>query len=78
MQERGLLKTVEGGSCGPVRVIGSPLQFTGAPFGEVPVDPPAQLGEHTHGVLRDLLHYDDARIDRLVQAGVVSAATGAN
>ena len=78
VQERGLLKTVVGGSCGPVRVIGSPLQFTGAPFGEVPVDPPGQLGEHTHGVLRDLLHYDDARIDRLVQAGVVSAATGTN
>ena len=72
VRERNLIKTVEGGACGPVQVIGTPLQFVGA-FNDVAITPPAQLGEHTRSVLRDLLRYDDLRIDGLIANGVISA-----
>ena len=72
VKERNLLKTIEGGACGTVRVVGSPLQFVGA-FKDIPLTPPARLGEHTRTVLHDLLRYDDEKIARLVQAGIVSA-----
>jgi crotonobetainyl-CoA:carnitine CoA-transferase CaiB-like acyl-CoA transferase len=32
------------------------------------------LGEHTHAVLAELLHYDAGRIAGLVQTGVIPAA----
>ena len=71
VRERKLLRTVEGGACGPVQVIGSPLHF-GAPFDNVPILPPSRLGENTREVLRDLLRLDEGRIDELIAGGVVS------
>ena len=44
-------------------------------------DPPREhrrapsLGEHTDAVLRDLLHYDDARIESLRSEGAFGAHT---
>jgi len=49
----------------PVQVLATPLWFDGAV--EHPVRPPPALGEHTRQVLGDLLGYDDAAIDRVMQ-----------
>ena len=74
VKERGLLKTIEGGACGPVRVVGSPLQFD-VNF-DTRLTPPSLLGGDTAQVLRELLNYDAGRIEALGKAGAISPGRG--
>jgi crotonobetainyl-CoA:carnitine CoA-transferase CaiB-like acyl-CoA transferase len=53
---------------GPWRLLGSPI-LTGAP--PVAIGPAPETGEHTDEILREVLGYDDARIDALKATGVV-------
>ncbi|MEP9359569.1 CoA transferase [Sphingomonas sp. KR3-1] len=53
------------------RVIPQPVQFTGVP--QAPDVPPHALGADSRNVLREV-GYDDAAIDALIAAGVVSAS----
>lgn len=69
--ERGMIRTVDDPVAGPVTIPGFPLAFDGdrpAADGPAPT-----LGQHNRTVLRDLLGYDDARIDTLESAGVLSS-----
>jgi crotonobetainyl-CoA:carnitine CoA-transferase CaiB-like acyl-CoA transferase len=66
---RGLRVTVRDPSGQPVDLVGSPFHITGANL-PLPTLPPA-LGKDTEAILRDLLGYDAAQIERLHQTGVV-------
>jgi formyl-CoA transferase len=48
---------------GAVRTLGTPIRAAGTP--PFRPQPPPALGEHTDGVLRDLLGYPAARIEDL-------------
>lgn len=49
---------------------GFPFRFSGQALAAGPLQAP-DLGEHNQSILRDYLHYDAARLDRLTQAGVL-------
>ena len=65
----GMIAEVEYGGTGPMRLVGSPVHLSDAPFG-IRIAPP-RLGEHGEAVLREL-GYDDAKIAALRDAGTVA------
>jgi 2-methylfumaryl-CoA isomerase len=70
-----LFEEVEHPGVGRYLMPGSPLWFTGlerAPVRRAPV-----LGEHTDGILADVLGLSSTEIGRLHDAGIVAGATGA-
>jgi len=69
MRDRGTIRPVEDAKLGEVMMPGMPLRFSGFAHNQ-PLDA-AHLGAHNRAVLRDLLHYDDARIAALFEAGVL-------
>jgi crotonobetainyl-CoA:carnitine CoA-transferase CaiB-like acyl-CoA transferase len=71
MRHRGMAASVPDASGRDVPTVGSPLTMTETPA-TLRTAPPA-LGEHTAQVLRDVLGYDAATIDRLQVDGVVAA-----
>lgn len=66
--ESGLLRTIER-EAGPVQVVGSPLRFAS---GALPTAEPPRLGQDSRSILREA-GLDDAAIERLIAAGVVTA-----
>jgi formyl-CoA transferase len=66
---RHMLVTVDDPVAGPRKYARSPLHLSAA--AEIPVEAAPQLGEHTLPILRDLLGYGQAEIDRLRAQGVV-------
>jgi CoA:oxalate CoA-transferase len=66
---RRMLVTVDDPVAGPRRYARTPLHLSSAP--EIPTAPAPQLGEHTRTVLRNLLGYEEAEIDRLRDKGVI-------
>jgi len=75
-RERGLLVEVDDGRGGTRPVVRAPYHFGGE---TCPIQRPApKRGQHNAEVLREVLHYDDARIRELERAGVlVASAPGA-
>lgn len=59
---RGLIRTLEHPTSGPIRVVGPPWNVDEA---VTPMRAPPLLGQHTDAVLRDWLGWDDDRIERL-------------
>ena len=57
---------------GPIRVVGSPVRFSGTPS-SVRSAPPA-LGEHTDAILREVLEMSDEEIERASEAGAFGRA----
>ena len=66
---RHMLVTVDDPVAGPRKYARSPVHLSAAP--EILTDPAPALGEHTCPILRDLLGYDEADIERLASEGVV-------
>jgi formyl-CoA transferase len=66
---RHMLVTVDDPVAGPRKYARTPLHLSSAP--EIPTEPAPRLGEHTRPVLRDLLGYEEARIERLRAQGVI-------
>ncbi|HSJ53292.1 MAG TPA: CoA transferase, partial [Anaerolineae bacterium] len=66
---RQMLVTVDDPVAGPRQYARSPLHLSAAP--EIPTEPAPQLGQHTGPILRDLLGYDQARVDALQEQGVI-------
>ncbi len=67
---RGMLQDVEQPGAGTMTICGPTLKFP-----EVPLHiggPAPALGEHTRGVLGDLLGYDGERLDQLEEKGIIS------
>lgn len=61
---RGLVQRYTHPTLGPIRYTPSPMQFSAW---QRPNEPAPMLGQHTREVLSDLLGYDNAEIERLVQ-----------
>jgi crotonobetainyl-CoA:carnitine CoA-transferase CaiB-like acyl-CoA transferase len=66
---RGMVVEAEHAAIGPMRVVGRPIKFPGAP--QRPVTPPPTFGQHTAEVLRDLLGYSETDIAALRETGVI-------
>ncbi len=71
---RGMLVTVDDPVAGPRAYARTPLHLSAAP--EIPTEPAPQLGQDTHSILRDLLGYDEARIQALHRQGVIDLWPG--
>jgi len=69
MRGRGTIRTIEDPKLGQVDMPGMPLRFADFPH-NAPLAC-AALGEHNRTVLADVLGYDGARIDALIDAGVL-------
>ena len=69
VKERGMVTTVEHPQAGPIKVLGSPLNFSDTPIREFTAAP--LLGADTDDVLHGL-GYDDAKITALREAGTVN------
>ncbi len=67
MQVRRLVSQIDAGERGMVPNIAAPMRFGATPLRD-PQAAPA-LGQDTHDVLRELLGWDDARIDQLLAGG---------
>ena len=66
---REMVVEMEHPHTGKYRVVGSPMKLS-----ETPVQyriPPPRLGEHTEEILRDILKYSQADIDRLKEEKVI-------
>ena len=73
--ERGLVKTADHPVAGPVKLVGSPLRFTGQ-YADAAMAPAPLLGEHTAEVLTDLLGYSEDRIAALLAAKAIRTVDG--
>ena len=71
---RGMVEIVQHPAAGPLRLLGRPVKFPGAP--QAPLQPPPMLGEHTAEILRRELGLSDARIEELRRLGVIDRVTG--
>lgn len=69
MESQDLLFSLEHPSADEVPGIGAPFKMFGTPVSD-PVAPPL-LGQHTDEVLRDVLGYEDEKIDSLRSAGAL-------
>jgi len=66
---RGMIAEVPHETIGALRLTGVPIKYS-----ETPASirlPPPRLGEHTDGILRDVLGYSQEQIEALRQAGAV-------
>ncbi len=70
VRSRGMIVDVEHPEGGSYEATGNPFKLSGA--GEERFTPPPTLGQHTAEVLRDVLGYDDERIDALYGDGSVA------
>jgi len=69
-QARNMVVEVEHGSCGPMKLVNTPVKFSGCDPG-VRLPPPT-LGQHTEEVLRELCGMDEEEVGRLKKEGVVA------
>ena len=65
---RGLVRSYDHATLGPVRYPASPMQYAGWAF---PNAPAPMLGQHTAAVLEQRLGYDRQAVDRLAARGIV-------
>ncbi|XP_058120295.1 succinate--hydroxymethylglutarate CoA-transferase [Anopheles coustani] len=65
----GLVKTLPHSTAGEVKLVGPPVVYSEA-RNEV-TSPPPQLGQHTNDVLRDLLGYEEEKINRLRKENII-------
>jgi crotonobetainyl-CoA:carnitine CoA-transferase CaiB-like acyl-CoA transferase len=66
---RGMIVETEHPTLGTVKTLASPVKVGNEP---VPATRAPHRGEHSDAVLRDLCGYDDARIEALRSAGVLT------
>lgn len=72
VKERGILGKAPHSKAGEVPNLRLPLMLAGTPLAAARGAP--VLGEHTHAVLADFLHYDSGRIAELEQQGAIRPA----
>jgi crotonobetainyl-CoA:carnitine CoA-transferase CaiB-like acyl-CoA transferase len=68
VRERGMIVEVEHPQLGVLREVASPIRTAGVTG---PTAPAPRLGQHTDEILRELLHYDAARIAALRRSGAL-------
>lgn len=68
LRESEMVVPVEHSQRGTFLTVGCPLRLSDSP---VVIQPPPLLGEHSGEVLKEVLSYDDRRIEGLKEAGVI-------
>jgi len=68
-KHRKVLTEIEHSKLGKIKLLNTPFKFSETPA-EVRASPPL-WGEHTREILRDMLGYRKAQIDRLLKEGVI-------
>lgn len=71
MQQRELVSEIDHPTAGPIPNIALPFRLTGTPLAN-PVAAPL-LGQHTSEILRDILGYDQARIESLLRSSAAES-----
>ena len=66
-----MVAEVDHPKAGPIRIIGSPLNFSDSKLR--PYAPPPVLGQHTEAILRDKLGYSEEQITAMRKAGAIGA-----
>jgi formyl-CoA transferase len=74
LNARGVFQEIDQPGIGTLRLPRPPIVFGGEP---APVRPGAFLGEDNARLYRELLGYDDERLARLIEEGVITAPPGA-
>ena len=70
MLARDMVKEVEHPTCGPMKLVNTPVKYS---HSEPSIrTPPPLLGEHTDDVLRNILGMNDKEIQSLKDEGVVT------
>lgn len=70
MLAREMVKEVDHPTCGPMKLVNTPVKFS---HSEPSIRmPPPTLGQHTDGILEDLLGFSEAEIRDLKEQGVVA------
>lgn len=69
IRHRGMVAQVDQPGIGPVEIVGSPFHLSETP-GTVRAPAPT-LGQHTAEVLREVLGYEESRVQELIEAGAV-------
>jgi formyl-CoA transferase len=70
-RRRKMLVEVDDPEVGPSLFARTTPHLSAAP--EIPTEPAPNLGQHTRPILQELLDYDPAQVDQLIEAGVVGA-----
>lgn len=68
VKTREMIVEVDHPKCGRVKVIGSPVKIDGV---KQEYTPPPMLGEHNDEIMRDILHYSEAKIKELKEKGLL-------
>lgn len=70
MLARDMVKEVEHPTCGPMKLVNTPIKYS---YSEPSIrTPPPLLGQHTDEILRDIVGMDDGDIKSLKAEGVVA------
>jgi crotonobetainyl-CoA:carnitine CoA-transferase CaiB-like acyl-CoA transferase len=72
IRDRNMIRTTEHPVAGKVDVVGTPINYVGR-FDDVPTAAAPLLGQHTRSILSDLLGYDAAKVDALLDQGVIES-----
>ncbi|RDW93284.1 CaiB/BaiF CoA transferase family protein [Aspergillus mulundensis] len=70
VRARGMITEVDHPTCGPVKLVNTPIKYSHATPGVR--TPPPTLGQHTDEILGELLQYGKKEISQLKQDGIVS------
>ena len=71
VRARGMIVEVKHPQLGVLREVASPVKTAGA---DATPRPAPRLGEHNEAILREVLHYDAARIAALRASGALGGA----
>lgn len=70
VQARGMVTEVDHPSCGPIKLVNTPIKYSEATPGVR--SPPPTLGQHTDEILAEILNYGKQDISKLKADGVVA------
>ena len=70
MLARDMVKEVDHPTCGPIKMVNTPVKFS---FSKPGIRmPPPTLGQHTSEILKDMLAMSSEEVDSLRSEGVVA------